>query len=407
MERKDLDILFRQFLADDELSEVELQRLFDYFSLDGNRDRLRQLILEELHKGAHFPIGDDLPRFQRVADEVESELRLRILGQRDSRIKSTLVRVLIRFSIAASLLIGLSIGIYYYFATDLGNTGNLTAERDDILPGRNRALLTLANGKVVDLNEASGGIIAKQQGLQIKKQVSGAIVYEQVTDDINVDESVSNTVTTPRGGRYQVTLPDGTDVWLNAASSLTYPVAFQRSVRIVELVGEAYFEVTEDKERPFIVNSGDQSITVLGTAFNVFAYANESAVVTTLVEGAVSVQYGGDEQIGKVARKERRLTPGQQAILSGQQMRVTHVNTSEYTAWKEGIISFQDKDFNTIIRQIERWYDVTFEPRGISVTGRLSGMVFSDVKLSELLQALSVHTAIKFEIKGRRVIMQP
>ena len=407
MEHATLHTLFSRFLAGDNLSEQELQGLFDYFLLDGSRDQLRQLILEELEKGSDSLMKEDVSRFRQLADDVKAELRLQILGQRDKIKKPPIVRWWIRFSIAASVLISLGLGLFYYIGGEPEDANSLITNNNDIPPGRKRALLTLADGEVVDLDDVQGGVIAKQRGLRIEKQASGTLVYEQTDQIKGANEIGFNTVTTPRGGQYKVTLPDGTKVWLNAASSLTYPVDFQQAERVVELEGEAYFEVAKDHKRPFIVNSGKQSIRVLGTAFNVFAYADESSVVTTLVEGAVSLHYKGDNPTGKIAAGGQRLKPGEQAVWSLRGVSISNVSTAEYTAWKDGIISFQDKEFNTIIRQIERWYDVTFEPQEVTVNEKLSGMVFSDVQLSELLKALEVHTAIQFEIKGRRVIMQP
>lgn len=211
-----------------------------------------------------------------------------------------------------------------------------------------------------------------------------------------------NNLTVPKGGQYQIILPDGTKVWLNAASTLKYPNQFNHTERKVELQGEAFFEVIRNPNQPFIVLANNKSITVLGTSFNVNSYNDESSTTTTLVEGKVKIE--NTATTGKINKVI--LIPGEQASFSNANFTVTPVITEDYTSWKDGQFTFNNLPLKTITRQIERWFDVKFiyqtDPKDV----KLWGSIFRDTNFSTILNVLEINTSFKYEIKGRKIIVK-
>jgi len=277
--------------------------------------------------------------------------------------------------------------------------------QQDVAPGTNRAVLTLSDGTVLNLDESQSGVLANQGDVQIQKMEKGQIVYTSIGQHRD-DESVFNTITIPRGGQYQLILPDGTKVWLNSSSSLRFPVSFVNNSRVVELEGEAYFEVSalynpknKAQKRPFLVKTAAQQIEVLGTHFNVNAYANEDVLKTTLIEGSV--------KISSVETGENKiLQPGQQAQLTKKgHIRLTEdIDADEATAWKNGMFYFNNTDLPTIMRQLSRWYDVEIDIKDIPQK-RFNGVLSRDVKLSQVLQMMEKTSGLKFKIVERRISM--
>ncbi|MBO9152250.1 FecR family protein [Chitinophaga sp. GCM10012297] len=266
---------------------------------------------------------------------------------------------------------------------------------NDALPGGNKATLTLADGSTVSLDSAGNQVIA-QQGAAIK-QTGGLLVYQSQEAGAM---PVFNTLRTPRGGQFRITLPDGSAVWLNAESSLRFPVAFSGAERRVEMTGEAYFEIKQDAAHPFRVQVTPQTeVTVLGTHFNVNAYTNEPGISATLLEGAVQVKAGNDS---------RRLSPGQQARVnrSGQITVLRNVDTEEAVGWKNEIFYFRDADIQSVMRQLERWYDVEVEYRGQIPSRRFQGEIQRNLKLSDVLEGLR-STGIGFNIEGKKIVVMP
>jgi len=302
---------------------------------------------------------------------------------------------------AAVLLLSVSV---YFFKFQSENTHDLTAKIDQhIKPGGNKAVLTLANGRQIVLNDATTGEIAKQSGISITKTADGQIVYtilngntgSESTDDGSI---LKNTITTPKGGQYKVILPDGTEVLLNSASSLVYPTAFRGSERLVELYGEAYFEVTKNKSMPFRVKSDLQTVEVLGTHFNVNAYDDETAIKTTLLEGVVKVGS---------ANQSITIAPGQQALLSksGSGVLVKRtINADQEIAWKDGKFSFDNDDIKTVMRSIARWYDVDVTYRGNVDDISFSGEIFRTAKLSEVIKILELSN-VQLDVKEKTIIV--
>ncbi|WP_353196530.1 FecR domain-containing protein [Parapedobacter defluvii] len=262
------------------------------------------------------------------------------------------------------------------------------------MPGGNRATLTLADGRTITLDEGRTGIVI----------AGDAITYNDGDALAEVDEKVKLTwleLGTPKGGTYQVTLPDGTRVWLNAASTLRYPSRFSDTERLVELTGEAYFSVTRDSKRSFKVVSAGQKVEVLGTEFNVSAYSDDPETKTTLVEGKVRL-YLANERNQETLEKDDyvELVPGEQGVTRGENLSKTHVDTALYTAWKSGYFYFKRTPVEEILRQVARWYDVEIKYEGNIPSETLSGDINRDVSLLGLLAILKQST-INVSLDGR------
>lgn len=258
-------------------------------------------------------------------------------------------------------------------------------------PGTNKAMLTLADGSTVTLD--SNGNQQLQQGNTAISQHGGQLQYHA---GANPGNASFNTLSTPRGGQFRLTLPDGSRVWLNAASSLTYPTAFAGSERKVEVLGEAYFEIAANAQQPFIVKvRGKQEIKVLGTSFNINAYADEPYISTTLTQGAILVN-------------NTKLAPGQQAQSSPANLLkiVDHVNTEQVTAWKNGLFNFSDANLYTVMRQLERWYDITVEFKGELPDKEFRGKMQRSLTLQQVLEGLG-EMGVHFTLKGRILTVTP
>ncbi|MES2891807.1 MAG: FecR domain-containing protein [Bacteroidota bacterium] len=268
--------------------------------------------------------------------------------------------------------------------------------KQDIAPGTSGAILTLANGSTIVLDTAADGNLAQQGNTRIQKN-GGTIQY--VSKGGELAANAINTISTPRGKKFQLRLDDGTIVWLNAASSIRFPASFDRLSRSVEITGEAYFEVAKDASRPFTVKVNDMQVQVLGTHFNINAYDDEPVVKTTLLEGSVKVN---NPVSGKM------LVPGQQAQLAaggGLQVK-TGVNTSEVIAWKNDLFSFNNTDVNSLMRQLSRWYDAEIVmPKNIEPV-TFNGQISRSANISDVLKILELTEEISFTIQGKKVIVK-
>ena len=296
---------------------------------------------------------------------------------------------------AAVLLVAILAG---YFAVVNRQSIVESTSVADILPGGNRAILTLADGRTVDLSEAQAGIII---GNGITYLDGSTVLSETVStgdreEPHKLTPSQTHTLTTPKGGTYQITLPDGTKVWLNAASTLTYPQRFASDKRIVEIEGEGYFSVARDVKRPFCVISRGQEIEVLGTEFNVSAYADDSVVKTTLVEGSVRLRTGDASEI---------LLSGEQAVLANNYINKKEVDIAPYVAWKNGDFYFDNTPLIDMMKEISRWYSVEV----IYETGipqeYFSGGMSRNVSLQTVLKLLRI-SEVKYRIEKSRLIIQ-
>ena len=303
-----------------------------------------------------------------------------------------------KIGIAAVIVLLASIGASFYFYQPQKQFKKVVQKlplHNDVLPGGNKAVLTLANGKKIILDNANTGVLAKQGSTDIDKTKDGQIIYKAFNHGQNDQNITLNTVSTPRGGQYQVVLSDGSKVWLNAASSLRFPAVFKGKTREVEITGEAYFEVAKNAAMPFLVKTGRSVVEVLGTHFNIMAYNNESFIKTTLLEGAVKVRSGNSIHF---------LKPGQQALLNaqGQTKIIEDVDVDDETAWKNGLFQFKDAGIETVMRQAERWYNVTISYEGKIPVKQFTGRISRDVKVSELLNMLK-YFGVNFRIDGKNI----
>jgi len=269
--------------------------------------------------------------------------------------------------------------------------------KNDVGPGRNAAILTLSGGKKIVLDSSATGTIGKQSNAVILNN-NGQLIYTTLHE--KPTGIFYNTLTTPRGNQYQMVLPDGSKVWLNAASSITYPTAFLGKERKVTISGEVYFEVAKNEKLPFIVQEGNMTIQVLGTDFNVNEYADETAMKTTLLEGSVRILNKGNSSL---------LKPGQQAVLDKHDDKievVDHPNVEEVMAWKNGRFRFADASIESIMRQVARWYDVEVV-YDTSISKHFIANVPRDVPLSRLLKLLELTDQVHFRIEGKKITVIP
>jgi len=274
---------------------------------------------------------------------------------------------------------------------------NVVAYNNDVAPGGNHAVLTLANGQQITLDSAGNGALGQQGNTVIIKLNNGQLAYEAKG---STPQQVSyNKITTPRGGQYQIVLPDGTSVWMNAASSLRFPTAFNGNDRQVDLTGEAYFEIAQDAGKPFIVNVNRMKVAVLGTHFNIMSYPEEESIQTTLLEGAVEVTGNGRPQ---------QLKPGQQAQLypDGQFKLVTDPDLESVMAWKNGYFQFNKADLQTVMRQLERWYDIEVIYKDEVPDFMFVGQMNKNANLSAILRILE-RSQVHFNVEGRKITVMP
>lgn len=270
------------------------------------------------------------------------------------------------------------------------NTPAYVQQAAVIKPGSSKAVLTLGNGQTITLDSAGH----QQIGASVSQQ-GGQLLYAD-----NAGAPQQNTLTTPRGGQFRVTLPDGTEAWLNANSSLTYPTAFSGNQRLVAVQGEVYFAVAKDATRPFQVRVNDGPvIDVLGTEFNVNAYTDEPSINTTLVQGKVNVHLGSASAVV--------LQPGQQArIVDGHLNMVPGVDVDQITAWKNGVFNFEGVDVPGVMRQLSRWYDIEVVYAGAIPQRRFGGEIQRGLQLKQVLVVLE-KVGIKYKIAGRQLIVLP
>lgn len=303
---------------------------------------------------------------------------------------------------AAITLILLSAGLYLnsHKENQLAVNPKPLRFKNDILPGNNKAILTLDDGFQINLDDAKNGILVRESNINIEKVLAGQLEYS--ADDANqaVTQVKYNTLTTPMGGQYLLILPDGSKVWLNAGSSLHFPTAFAGKERRVELKGEAYFEVAKNKAMPFKVFANDMEVKVLGTHFNVMAYDDEKSMNTTLLEGSVQVLKGS----GKVL-----LVPGQEAILNKNtgNMNISVADLEQAVAWKNGYFVFVNENIESIMRKVSRWYNVDVTFKGSMSNKDFVGTISRNKNVSELLRMLELTGAVHFSIEGRRINVMP
>ncbi|MGY0035233.1 FecR family protein [Pedobacter sp. NJ-S-72] len=305
-------------------------------------------------------------------------------------------RVLNYAAAAAILLVASSVLFLYLYKSPVATVAGSTYV-NDVPSGKNKAFLTLGDGRRVSLDDAVNGNVIQQEGAVITKTRDGQLVYNAGDQKNGDNSSVPNTIETPQGGQWQVNLPDGTKVWLNSASKLTYPSSFSGlKTRSVMLSGEGYFEVAHDRSKPFIIVTDKQVAEVLGTHFNINSYGDEPAIKTTLLEGSIKVT---------VNKKFEILKPGQEAAAS-EKINVTNVDTDNAVAWKNGDFNFGQNDFRTTMRQLARWYNVEIVYDD-SAPGdvKLHGWISRSKSVVSVLKVMELTGEVHFKVKGRRIVV--
>lgn len=410
-----LKALFAKYL-DDSCTTVEIKLLMQHFSELKNEGELKTLIAAEMAKEGM--VKEEMAKEgmakdpdEQSAEAMLDERMLRIYDQLKPKLSPAVqaqtiirpIRSYLRYAAAAAVILMVSAMFYFYTSHHQKDKYlNLTAQHqgNDVNPGGNKAVLTLADGSEISLTDAGNGELASQSGITITKTRDGELVYE-VGKRNAANSKQYNTISTPAGGQYQINLPDGSKVWLNAMSSLKYPTLFDGTERKVTLSGEAYFEIAKDASRPFMVSSNRaghaQEVTVLGTHFNIDSYADEAATKTTLLEGSVKVATGTASKI---------LKPGQQSAVSDH-IHVTEVDVNQVLDWKNGNFYFYDENIRTVMRKLARWYDVDVVYQGKVPNYGFDAEISRTKKLSEILKGFETTGQIHFKIEGRRVtVMQ-
>jgi ferric-dicitrate binding protein FerR (iron transport regulator) len=268
----------------------------------------------------------------------------------------------------------------------------------DIAPGSNKAILTLSTGQQIILDSTKAGDIVQIPGIIIKKTKEGKLTYTiSKNSSGTVTPNQVNTVATPKGGQYEIVLEDGTKVWLNAASKITFPASFNGlKEREVELSGEAYFEVTKNPRKPFFVRSTEQLVTVTGTHFNVSCYPDEKTQ-TTLAEGSVVVSLSRTGQT-------KTLTPGKQSTITKDEISIKDVDPADIIAWKDGFFVFIRTPLKQVLAQIGRWYNCEIDYNSLPKK-YFDGEISKRNTLSDVLQTLELSTKIKFKVEGRKIMV--
>ncbi len=379
-----------------------------YHSGNASREELEFLDAYYQVFGLSDGYTDALSEEDRVLlkNELKNAIKKNIAASQQGRIKSG-KRNVIRWTIsaAAAIIICIGVGLYYFPEERISNPIVKRVTENEIIPGGNKAVLTLANGEKISLTDADNGMLAEQAGIRITKTADGQLVYEvrhleggRTERSLPAVEMTYNTIETPKGGRYQVRLPDGSNVWLNAASKLTFPSSFiTHKSRMVELSGEAYFEIAKDKEHPFIVKTYNQVVEVFGTQFNINSYVDEPDVKTTLLEGSIKVSENkGTDKI---------LKPGQQSTITSSGLKVENVDIDLAVAWKNNQFVFESDDIQYIMRMIARWYNVEVEYVGAIPKNKFGGAVSRFENVSEVLKSLESTGRVKFKIEGRRILV--
>ncbi|AMQ01839.1 FecR protein [Pedobacter cryoconitis] len=349
-------------------------------------EAIAKLWLHQLHQ--HDEAGLSEQELHEVSDQMWSSLERNKKQSLPHKYRKSVVYM----AAAASLALIISVGLYFNQQRPLAKSIQPEAYTNDIPAGSNKAYLTLANGKKLALTSSANGTLAEEAGIKITKTADGQLVYT-VANQGGKKAAGYNSIETPRGGQYQLNLPDGTKIWLNSASSLKYPVSFAAlKERRVELSGEAYFEVAKDKIHPFIVKSGRQQIQVLGTHFDVNAYPDEQLIKTTLLEGSVKL----NEQVV--------LKPGEQSLLTGEKFSVKEVNVNDAIDWKNGEFVFTNESLTSILKKVSRWYDVEIKYIHNPVNmPTFTGSVSRSENISGVLKMLEETSNVRFSIEGRQI----
>ncbi|MCC6288472.1 MAG: FecR domain-containing protein [Chitinophagaceae bacterium] len=392
MKEKRLEELFRQYMQQG-LTDAEETELFQLW-LDPLLESKRSEVLDNLYDG--LPEDKDMPATD--ADFIFKEIVKKQAPVHHLTTRSTL-NLWRRVAVAAAILLVLGLSGYFLFHNIQPKSQEIVRipiPVDKVAPASNRAMIMLANGQKVYLDSAANGSLTMQGTVKLVKLADGKIAYE--ANGPAPAELTYNTLLNPRGSKViDITLSDGSRVWLNAGSSITYPVAFTASERKALVEGEAYFEVAHDASKPFIVSKGSTTIRVLGTHFNVNAYDDEADIRITLLQGAIRVT--SNKQVAAVK-------PGEQAIVKADKIDMADaVNLEQVMSWKEGYFQMKGTDLASLMRQVARWYDVQVVYKNKVPEARFGGLINREVNLSDVLNALEQY-GIFARFENGKIIVQ-
>jgi len=381
--------LYKQW-AEGNATSSEIEELSVWLKDAGNDETFRkeiEVVLENSEPGPGYNQSD----WQYLIDKIVVPDNGSIEPVHQNRINYF-------FRIAAAIILLVLGGTAFHTLKNKDTKNRATKTEDiqpvqkDIAPGGNKALLTLSDGKQIILDNAADGNLASEANVKVTKMSDGKIAYNTERSSTEV---LYNSISTPRGGQYQLVLSDGSKVWLNAGSSLHFPITFSGKERTVELIGEGYFEIAHNVAMPFNVKVNNMNVRVLGTHFNINAYADEPAIKTTLLEGLVKIN---------TASTNLMLQPGQQAEIDHKNNVSIRkeLDTEEVIAWKNGWFNFNSLRVQDILRQISRWYNVDILYEGETTQKHFTGMVSRNSNVSEVLRIME-HAGIRFKIEGKTI----
>lgn len=389
-------------LLEGRLSPEETDQLLEWLNREDNAGEAASIISSRLNQ---------LVTEEEITPEIRSVLQARLplvlnAAKREKRgVVSLFRQSWFKYAAAAVVImaVGFSLRSFLFKRVPATLPDNRIAQNTDIAPGSQGAILTLADGRQVVLDSIGNGTISLQTGAEVRLK-EGKLVYDPVASA--TEEVVYNSISTPKGRQFQLILPDGTKVWLNAASSLKYPTRFSGKERKVEIKGEAYFEVTKNAAAPFnVVINNETTVKVLGTHFNINAYSDEPAIRTTLLEGAVKI-------VKRETAKNNELTavlkPGEQAVLAAHSpLTIDHSpNIEKVMAWKNGVFNFEEATLQEVMHQLERWYDIEVQYETGIPKLEFVGKMGRDLSLNNVLRGLEL-SKVHFRLEGRKLIVLP
>lgn len=414
--------------------EYLLNRYADKTATPGEKEELMRLLQENSNDETVQQVIDKMIAERPVTHEMSEKTAqavLQAIFEADETpvvtiMKTTPVRRMPYWRIAAAAVVLLMVtaaGLLVMNHYSKNQVAKVDVQHD-VAPGGNKAVLTLADGSTIVLDNEKNGVVAQEGNAKVVKLKNGQLMYAKA-DNQSADANAPvayNTLSTPKGGQYNIELPDGSKVWLNAASSITYPTTFDAKERKVQVTGEAYFEVAkvvaekEGKRVPFLVDIKNKTtgkdvgqVQVLGTHFNINAYDDEEAVKTTLLEGSVKMSaIGNTRQVG-AGWQSAILKPGEQVSVSqsSQLSQPISVQTDEVMAWKNGVFHFENADIKTVMRQVSRWYDVeVVYKRSLDNDDPLFFEVTRNTNLSDVLRVLNLAGGAKYTIQDKKIIVQ-
>lgn len=368
-----------------ELSTEESERLSNWAAADPAYSQLLDAVRNEQW------LTEELKNYASLKEDEASAARMLQLVQQGIQPAAAPVRTIHPFKkwmTAAAIVTVFSVAAYLILRPGASTTSQQVA---DIGPGSSKATLTLSNGDRIELNTGGGGIVTGNEIIRYADSSMLAVTPPEAS------ATNFNTLSTPKGGQYRIVLPDGTKVWLNAETTLKYPGKFAADHRTVELQGEAFFEVEQKQHQPFIVRTKAQELQVLGTAFNINAYPDETITSTTLASGSVQVRNLATAEVNK-------LQPGTQSEVNAERTIIRQADVFSATAWKEGLFSFRNATVADLMKQLRRWYGVDVEFEGRMPEMRINGEVDRNMSASKVFEVLD-YLDIQFRIEDNKIII--